>query len=69
MGLDINQIFNEIEKREEKYIKFNEFSTVLCFYNNRKIKVDVKYNLIDNQVIRCLKLDTILSKRKMIIKD
>ena len=52
-----------------KYIKFNEFSTVLCFYNNRKIKVDVKYNLIDNQVIRCLKLDTILSKRKMIIKD
>ena len=52
-----------------KYTKFNEFSTVLYFCNKRKIKVDVKHNLIDNQVIRCLKLDTILSKRKMIIKD
>ena len=52
-----------------KYIKFNEFSTVLYFCNKKKFKVDIKYNLIDNQVIRCLKLETLLSKRKMIIKD
>lgn len=50
------------------YSKFNEFSTVLFFQNNKKIKVDVKRNLIDNQVVRCLKLDTLLLKRKMIIK-
>ena len=50
-----------------KYNKFNEFSTVLYFKKNKKIKIDVKYNLIDNQIIRCLKLDTILLKRKKII--
>lgn len=50
-----------------KYSKKNDFSTVLYFDNNIKIEVDVKYNLIDNQVIRCLKLDTILVKRKKIV--
>lgn len=52
-----------------KYTKFNEFSTVLYFCNNKKLKVDIKHNLIDNQVIRCLKLETLLCKRKMIMKD
>lgn len=51
-----------------KYTKFNEFSTVLNFRDNVSIKVDVKCNLIDNQVVRCLKIDTILSKRKMIVR-
>ena len=51
------------------YYKFNEFSTVLYFRDKKKIKVDVKFNLIDNQVIRCLKLETLLCKRKMIVKD
>ena len=50
-----------------KYSKKNEFSTILYFENNKKIVIEVKYNLIDNQVIRCLKLDTILLKRKKII--
>ena len=52
-----------------KYTKFNEFSTVLFFLEKKKLKIDVKYNLIDNQVIRCLKLETLLSKRKMIMND
>ena len=52
-----------------KYTKFNEFSTVLYFYNKKKVKIDIKYNLIDNQIVRCLKLETLLSKRKMIMKD
>ena len=52
-----------------KYTKFNEFSTVLYFCNKKKLKIDVKHNLIDNQVIRCLKLETLLCKRKMIVKD
>ncbi len=52
-----------------KYSKLNEFSTVLYFKNNKNIKVDTKYNLIDNQIIRCIKLDTLLIKRKNFIKN
>lgn len=52
-----------------KYSKFNEFSTVLYFRNNQKIKIDTKYNLIDNQIIRCIKLETLLIKRKNFIKS
>lgn len=52
-----------------KYSKLDDFSTVLYFRNNRKINVDTKYNLIDNQVIRCIKLDSLLIKRKKFIKN
>ena len=52
-----------------KYSKFNEFSTILYFQNKQNIKVDVKYNLIDNQIIRCIKLKTLLVKRKKFIKS
>lgn len=52
-----------------KYSKINEFSTVLYFRNNRSIKIDTKYNLIDNQVIRCIKLETLLVRRKNFIKN
>lgn len=52
-----------------KYSKLNEFSTILYFRNNKSIKVDTKYNLIDNQVIRSIKLETLLSKRKSFIDD
>lgn len=51
-----------------KFSKINEFSTVLYFQENKKIEIDVKYNLIDNQVIRCIKLDSLLDKRKNFIK-
>lgn len=47
-----------------KYSKFNEFSTVLYFKNGKQIIVDVKYNLIDNQVIRCLKLKSLIDRRR-----
>lgn len=52
-----------------KYSKVDEFSTVLYFRGNKSIKVDTKYNLIDNQIIRCIKLDTMLLKRKNFIKN
>ena len=51
------------------YTKFNEFSTVLYFRENCKIKLDVKYKLLDNQIVRCLKLDAILLKRKFIVNE
>lgn len=51
-----------------KYSKFNEFSTVLYFKSNKKIRVDAKYSLIDNQVIRCIKLETLINKRKDFLK-
>lgn len=52
-----------------KYSKNGKFSTILYFRNNKIIKTDTKYNLIDNQVIRCIKLETLLSKRKNFIKS
>lgn len=51
-----------------KYSKFNDFSTILYFKNHESIKVEAKYNLIDNQIIRCIKLETLLIKRKNFIK-
>lgn len=51
-----------------KYSKLDEFSTVLYFHNNKQLVIDVKYNLIDNQVIRCAKLDTLLNKRRNFLK-
>lgn len=47
-----------------KYNKVNEFSTVLYFKKNFNFKVDVKHKLIDNQVVRCMKLIVFLGKRK-----
>ena len=52
-----------------KYSKFNDFSTFLYFRKNKSYKIDVKYKLIDNQVIRCMKLNTFLGKRKNFIEN
>lgn len=52
-----------------KYSKFDDFSTMLYFKNNKNVKVDTRYNLVDNQIIRCIKLDTLLTKRKTFIKS
>ena len=52
-----------------KYSKINEFSTVLYFQKNRDYKINVKYKLVDNQVIRCMKLNTFLGKRKNFIEN
>lgn len=48
------------------YKKYDLENTLFLFKNNNDIKVNVKFNIVDNQVIRCLKLDTIIRKRKEI---
>lgn len=52
-----------------KYSKSDSNSCVLYFKNNKSIRLGSKYNLVDNQVIRCIKLDTMLSKRKKFSKS
>ena len=42
--------------------------TLLKFIGNNDINIDVKSNIIDNQIIRCVKLDAILNKRKQKLK-
>lgn len=49
-----------------KYKKIDINSTILYFKNNSKLKLNVRYNIIDNQVIRCIKFDAIANKRKNI---
>lgn len=49
-----------------KYSKYGSATTLLNFKGNNDIKLGVKYNFIDNQIIRCIKLDAIINKRKMI---
>lgn len=51
-----------------KYTKCDSNFTLLNFKENNDIKINVKYNIIDNQIIRCIKLDAIISKRKMIVR-
>ncbi len=52
-----------------KYSKLDDINSLLYFKNSKSIKVGIKYNLIDNQVVRCIKLDTLLIKRKNFIKN
>lgn len=52
-----------------KYSRLDPFSSMLYFKNSRSMKVDTKYSLIDNQIIRCIKLETLLIKRKNFIKN
>lgn len=52
-----------------KYSKKDKFSTILYFRDNRVFNIDEKYNLVDNQVIRCIKLEKLLVKRKNFIKN
>ena len=52
-----------------KYSKLNDFSTILYFRKNKNYKIDVKYKLVDNQVIRCMKLNTFLGKRKNFVDN
>ncbi len=51
-----------------KYTKYNELSTVLYFHDNVQIKVGCKYNLIDNQIVRCIKLEKTLINRRNFLK-
>lgn len=52
-----------------KYSKMDDFSTVLYFKKNFNYKVLVKYKLVDNQVVRCMKLSMFLGKRKEFINS
>lgn len=47
-----------------KYCRNDKNSTLLCFKNNRNIVINVRYNIIDNQIIRCIKLESLWNKRK-----
>lgn len=51
-----------------KYTKCDRNITLLNFKGNINVKVDVRYGIIDNQVIRCIKLDTFIIKRKNDLK-
>ena len=48
------------------YKKYDLDNTLFLFKNNNDIKVNVRFNIVDNQVVRCLKLDAIIRKRKAI---
>lgn len=50
-----------------KYERIDSTHTRLYFANNRKIDIEVSYNVIDNQVTRCIKLERVLLKRKKAI--
>lgn len=47
-----------------KYGKNDNFSTILYFSHNRNIIINVSYNVVDNQIIRCIKLESLWNKRK-----
>lgn len=51
-----------------KYVKKDEFSTALYFRCDKRIAIDVKYTLVDNQFIRCMKLNSFINKRKEFIE-
>lgn len=51
-----------------KYSKVDSNTSLLYFKGSKSKKVNVKYNLIDNQIIRCIKLDTLLLKRRKFTK-
>ena len=46
------------------YKKNDKYTTTLVFRNNEEIDINVKYNIIDNQYIRCVKLNDFTEKRK-----
>ena len=48
------------------YKKYDLNNTLFLFKNNNDIKINVRFNIVDNQVVRCLKLDAIIRKRKEI---
>lgn len=52
-----------------KYIKYNDISSELYFKNHVHFLVGCKYNLIDNQFIRCIKLDHAISKHNSFVNS
>ena len=46
-----------------KYNKYNDISSMLYFKNHVHLVIGCKYNLIDSQFIRCIKLENAICKR------
>lgn len=46
------------------YKKIDTKQTLITFINNKKIVIDVSYNIIENQIFRATRLEAILRKRK-----
>ena len=51
-----------------KYSKIDNEHTLLSFKQGNDITVDITYNIIDNQIIRCIKLEAALNKRRLCFK-
>ena len=49
-----------------KYEK-NEDKTILTFKNNKQVELELSYNIVDNQIVRCIKLEKAFIKRKKAI--
>lgn len=47
-----------------KYEKIDGNHTMLYFKNGHNYDIDISYNIIDNQVTRCIKLEKMLINRK-----
>lgn len=51
--------YNNLEKYEK-----NNRKTKLYFYGGKSIEIEIPYNIIDNQIVRCIKLEKEIQKRK-----
>ena len=51
-----------------RYTKYNDISTMLYFKDHIQLIVGCKYSLIDNQTIRCIKLENAINKRSVFEK-
>lgn len=47
------------------YSKIDSNHTMIFFKENNNISINVKYNILDNQIIRCIKLDAVFNKRRL----
>lgn len=51
-----------------KYTSYNDISSTLLFYNNIKVNIGCKYHIIDNQYIKCIKLEKLISKHNEFVE-
>lgn len=52
-----------------KYSKLDNEHTKLSFKQAKDVTVEIKYNIIDNQIIRCIKLESVLNKRRLCLNE
>ena len=51
-----------------KYNRYNDISSDLYFRGNVHVRVGCKYTLVDNQIIRCIKLEKAVDNRKKFLE-